>query len=179
MSEQVVRPQRARASKSTPDQARSVRKDPQRSHIDGMREGRLSGDGYRPIGSNGGRDEFHYVWVNMAAQLRGPEYYQMLGYVPIRKDDGITVSGRGTYVDGVLTFLGHVLMACPKERHDEIVQFGPGGDTGLENTAKIERQIVRKQSLGRDSLRGMGARRDHLRVVDDAPEPMVMDEEEA
>lgn len=172
MSEEVVRPRSPRARSTAPDKARTVRRDPRRSHIDGMREGALSGDGYRPIGSNGGRDEYHYVWVNMGARLKGKEYYEMLGYRVVTRDDGIKVTGRGEdSMNSEVTFYGMVLMCCPAERYEEIVEYGPGGDTGLANTERIEKQIVRKQSLGRDSLRGMGDRggypsREHLRITD-------------
>lgn len=185
MSEEIVRPRSPRARSTAPDKARAVRKDPRRSHIDGMREGHLSGDGYRPIGSNGGKDEYHYVYVNKATRLHGVEYYRMLGYRHVTKDDGVSITGRGSDEGNStdLEFYGMALMCCPRERYEEIVQYGPGGDTGLANTARIEKQIIRRQSLGRDSLRGMGdgggfPSREHLRITDHGPAP-EMDQEEA
>lgn len=155
---QVVRPRSPRARSTKPDSASSVRRDPPMSHIDGMREGRLTGDGYRP-------KDFHYVWVHKAAIRLGVEYYEMIGYRCVTKDDGVKVTGRFRARDGEIEMMGHVLMCCPIDRHKEIVKEGPGGDTGLQLTSKIEKQIVGKQSLGMDTLRNLGVQRRHMRLV--------------
>lgn len=146
-----------------------------------MREGRLTGDGYQP-------DKFHYVWVDKTRVRMGVEYYEMAGYKVVTPDDGVRVTGRFRTRDGEIEMLGHVLMACSKERHKEIVRYGVGGDTGLERAARVERSISNPRELAKNLRLGMRdiTRRlpeDSLTVrearQDDDDDDLGVDQEEA
>lgn len=50
---------------------------------------------------------------------------------------------------------GHVLMSCSTERHQDIVDYGEDGDTGLVENKKLEERIIRRRT-GVDNLRGIG-----------------------
>lgn len=155
--QKVIRPRASAGPRSAPDKASSVRSDPKRSHIDGVREGKLYGDGYDP-------KKFHYVWVGMALQQGGIESYEMMGYRILTLDDGVKVTGRFRTKENQIEMMGHVLMACPKERRDEIEQYGPGGDTGLQHSKRIEQLLVGRGHKGADPTRGLGVRPSQIRV---------------
>jgi hypothetical protein len=166
--QQVIRPRSTAVRAKTPEQAKSVRKDPRRSHVDGMREGKLGGAGYDP-------KAFHYVWVDKARERHGVEYYEMLGYKAVSPDDGVLVSGRFKTRDNEITYLGNVLMCISREDHRELEQYGPNGDTGLALATKMEKQFVGRKNLGRDMFRGLGVTPNQIRVVDN---PSVGDDDD-
>lgn len=134
-----------------------MRRDPKRSHIDGIREGHLKGDGYRP-------NDFHYVFADKSSRYRGPEYYEMLGYRIMTVDDHIEVTGRFRQKDKQIEYMGHYLMCISKSERRDIEQFGVDGQGGLQETAKIEKLLIGKGHKGADPLRGISGIRGTIRV---------------
>lgn len=124
------------------------RRDPVRRHVDGT----------SPWNRIVNRDKnLHYVWVHKGSQEFGVDYYAMLGYEPVRAgvDAARPAGGMVTQRAGELVEMrGHVLMACPVEKRDEIERVGLDGQSGQEEVDRIEALIIKKRG-GMDPLRGI------------------------
>lgn len=158
-----IRPRAPQARARQPERT-AARRDPPPRSVEGMREGRLNFTPDCPISHK----THHFVLVNKADQRQGPGYYEDLGYDYVRPSDGVAIAGRArSSVDpsAPIEKTGHVLMACPRERFNEILQYGAGGDGGSQRADDIEKVFVGKKDLGRDTLRGLGVKPAHMRVA--------------
>ena len=104
----------------------------------------------------------HYVWVNTGDQ-QALATYSTMGYKTEtwqfddgEKPKGVRPGGGRTQnrkAGQEITMMDCVLMSIDGAAHQDIVQYGPFGDTGLEDADRIEEQIVEKR--GMDPLRGL------------------------
>jgi len=142
------------------------RRDPKPRHIDGS----------APWTRLKNRDpDKHYVLVYAGdGAEHGVDYYHSIGYEVVEQEASgpSLTAGRTTAPGQPVSMRGHILMACTKARHDEILSYGPDGDSGQVEADDIERRIVDRES-GRDLLRGLhGPRGLSAQVETQGPEEL-------
>ena len=109
-----------------------------------------------------------YVWVYKAAQEYGVEHYQYLGYrieryqensprpamVPIDVETGEPAKENGSTIES----RGNVLMSIDVERYNDIYQNGEDGISGQKAADAMERRLLDRTKIERDSMRGINPR---------------------
>lgn len=136
--------------------APAVRSDPVRRPTDGMRPNSMN--------LRNADERRWYVWVNKTSPELGPDYYADMGYeVEHYKKGGVNcIGGSSVRSEGdVIERRGAVLMSCTSERHEEILKYGPDGNTGQELANLYEKQIVREEAAW-PNVQGLEPR--HVRV---------------
>lgn len=126
-------------------------------------------DGTTPWGSLfGQRKDRRYIGANKTGS-HSVEYYQFLGYTPLRWH--FTPEGRpvGEHLAGVtgregdlMEWWGLVMMWIPLERWNELQQYGADGRSGLKWADETEQRIIKNRAMD-DPLRGMSRRHTYFR----------------
>lgn len=104
------------------------------------------------------RDDRHYVLVYSGDGAEfGVPYYESLGYsIETVQPGGVALKAGRTSKNGEpVSFRGHVLMSISTEDYEDIVEYGPDGQSGQVGADEIEDRMV-DRSKGVDLLRGMG-----------------------
>lgn len=104
-----------------------------------------------------------YLWCFLAtpADGQGIDYYRLLGYEVERYVEGGTCPYGMRFEPGQeIQVRGHALMSVSKERHAELVKYGPApvgtrGDSGQAAADALEKHIIRKRYFN-DAFRGIG-----------------------
>lgn len=99
-----------------------------------------------------------YVFCNRLDTEGGLDYYLSLGAkIETFEKGGVRIKSGRTVKDGEdLENAGQVLVSFPQARWDEIVQFGPDGNSGQALLDEVEGRMLER--TGVDHLRGIGTR---------------------
>ena len=90
-----------------------------------------------------------YVWVCKTSAELGPDAYEDMGYEIVRHhQDGVkAVGATSARKEGdPIERQGAVLMSCPLERHKELEEKGPYGNTGTDLARRYEEQVISQQA---------------------------------
>lgn len=126
---------------------KGTRKDPVRRPLDAL------GDPNRVVNPKPG---MRYVLVSQGSELRGPDYYEMLGYGYVNfdaNDPKATRLGAGKWKDGEkVGNFGQFLMCITEEDFEPIYQYGPNGKGGQEYCDTVARLMNDRRRGGADPL---------------------------
>lgn len=125
------------------------RKDPAKLPLDGIV------DHNSVVNPEPGR---RYVLVSETSELRGPDYYEMLGYEPVLyKGKTGTRLAAGKWKEGEhVRAFSQMLMSIDEETYAQLEQYGPNGLGGQAYLDKIEAQMSHSNRGGIDAVKSRG-----------------------
>ncbi len=114
------------------------------------------------MGLNNRDPDKHYVLVDSADTNQGIGHYESMGYQmeEYSGEGGVRLRSVRPTKGQPVEKNGSMLMSCSKERHQEIIEYGEDGDSGLEANSIVEQRIIRRRS-GSDDMRGIGRALNH------------------
>lgn len=128
---------------------RPPRKDPRPRHIDGV------APWTRLEGKDPGR---RYVWVTMSDEEVVSDYESMGYRVEKASKDGVRPgAGKTCRIGETITMRGMQLMSIGLEEYEQIVEYGPDGNTGQDYLDKVEARLTAQKSAAvrRELMEGL------------------------